>query len=372
MSVSLFIEQLPVAVILLDEHGVITHANPPAQALLPLAQTVSQSQGDSGGQLPPLEGMPWSDVVSQVFRPRADDGLEVSLVDGRRLKMQLAPRTDQPGQMILLTDLTETRHLQQQLSQMQRLGTIGRMVAKLAHQIRTPLSAALLYGTQLSQGMVPAAKQQHFANRIVTRLQELEQQINDLLLFARSGERPLVEPLALDPLLAELEHTTAAVLAQHGCRLELPPVAGLSLMANSTSVTGALANLIENAAQACSESAQPGLIRVVQRVQGNGVLLTVSDNGPGIPAALQEQVLEPFFTTRSAGTGLGLAVVRQVVAAHQGRLSIGQSELGGAAISLWLPQSAAEPALPSDRSQPAQPAHTVNTAHTADTAKVTS
>lgn len=325
MPVSQFIEQMPVAIVLLDDQGTITHANPPAQQLLGL----------------PLVEQIWGDVVGQIFRPRLDDGHEVSLIDGRRLKLQLAPRTDQPGQMILLTDLTETRRLQEQLAQMQRLGTVGRMVAKLAHQIRTPLSAALLYSSQLAQGRVPMDKQQRFAGRVVARLKDLEQQINDLLLFAKSGERPMLESIQLDALLEQLEHSCAAVLTKEQCRLVVPGQTGITLQANASSLCGALTNLVDNAARA---SGPGGGITVEIQQQNSLLQLSVADTGPGVPPELQEQIFEPFFTTHQQGTGLGLAVVRQVALAHQGRVFVTQAESGpGARFVLELPVQIKQP-----------------------------
>ena len=128
------LQALPAAVILLDQRGIVYQANPAALAML----------------AEPLLGQAWFNVISRCFRPRSDDGLEVSLKDGRRVKLQISTvlsHSDytQPGQLIMLTDLTETRQLQSRLSHLQRLSTLGKMMATLAHQIRTPLSAALLY-----------------------------------------------------------------------------------------------------------------------------------------------------------------------------------------------------------------------------------
>lgn len=90
---------------------------------------------------------------------------------------------------MLLTDLTETRQLQEQLARHERLSALGRMVASLAHQIRTPLSAAMLYAGHLQEGVLPAKTRQRFAGRLKDRLHELEHQVRDMLVFAR-GELP--------------------------------------------------------------------------------------------------------------------------------------------------------------------------------------
>jgi two-component system sensor histidine kinase FlrB len=86
----------------------------------------------------PLRGQLWINVVKRCFAPQHDDGYEVSLRDGRRVSVSTCPLGDHPGQVLLLTDVTETRSLQERLSQQKRLAALGEMAASLAHQIRTP------------------------------------------------------------------------------------------------------------------------------------------------------------------------------------------------------------------------------------------
>lgn len=125
---------LPGGVIVIDEEGRVREANPAACDMLGL----------------PLEGELWRHVITRCFAPREDDGHEISLKDGRRLSIATRSLDAEPGQLVLLNDLTETRHLQDQLARHERLSSLGRMVASLAHQIRTPLSAALIYASHLT------------------------------------------------------------------------------------------------------------------------------------------------------------------------------------------------------------------------------
>ena len=128
------IEMMPTGLVMLDGDGVVVKINKVARGLLD----------------EPILGQPWFSVIARSFKPRADDWHEVSLKDGRRVKLEIASLGDQPGQLIMITDLTETRLLQDKVGQMQRLSSLGRMVSTLAHQIRTPLSAAMLYSANLS------------------------------------------------------------------------------------------------------------------------------------------------------------------------------------------------------------------------------
>ena len=203
------LQALPAAVILLDQRGVVYQANPAAMALL--------------GE--PLTGQRWLDVISRCFRPRSDDGLEVSLKDGRRVKLQIStlPGTgsNRAGQLIMLTDLTETRQLQSRLAHLQRLSSLGKMMASLAHQIRTPLSAALLYAQNLANPRSTLQMQQQFQQKLLSRLNDLAQQVEDMLLFARSGTAQQVTPLTTAELLSALNNSVEVLLQQHQAQLSI-------------------------------------------------------------------------------------------------------------------------------------------------------
>ena len=202
------LDLLPGGVIVIDGQGVVREANPVARALL--------------GQ--PLVGMLWRQVIARNFAPREDDGHEISMRDGRRLSIATRSLHGEPGQLVLLTDLTETRRLQDQLSRHERLSALGRMMASLAHQIRTPLSAAMLYASHLNEQVLPVEQQQRFAGRLKERLHELEHQVRDMLVFAR-GELPLTDRItdAVTWLPEEWHPFLAAVHAapDHGARKAL-------------------------------------------------------------------------------------------------------------------------------------------------------
>ncbi len=131
------LEVMPVGVILLDPKGIVSETNNEALRLL--------------GE--PLEGERWVDIIQRCFNPQEDDGHEISLRSGRKVKLAISASA--AGQLIVITDMTETRQLQSRLSEMQRLSSLGKMVASLAHQVRTPLSSAMLYAANLSVPNLP-------------------------------------------------------------------------------------------------------------------------------------------------------------------------------------------------------------------------
>lgn len=310
------LDLLPGGVIVIDGQGVVREANPVARSLL--------------GQ--PLAGMLWREVIARNFAPREDDGHEISLKDGRRLSIATRSLNAEPGQLVLLTDLTETRRLQDQLSRHERLSALGRMVASLAHQIRTPLSAALLYASHLSQQVLPVEQQQRFAGRLKERLHELEHQVRDMLVFAR-GELPLPDRLAPPELFAALRASSESHVEGKQVRWQCDLAEG-ELLCNRDTLVGAMLNLIENASQAAGRDLR---LKVHLCRRGGDLRLTVSDNGPGIDASTLARLGEPFFTTKTTGTGLGLAVVKAVARAHQGELRLRSRPGRGTCATLVLP-----------------------------------
>ncbi|MQT36893.1 MAG: histidine kinase [Pseudomonas helleri] len=308
------LDLLPGGVIVIDDRGLVSEANPAACELLGL----------------PLQGELWRQVIARCFAPREDDGHEISLKDGRRLSIATRSLDPEPGQLVLLNDLTETRRLQDQLSRHERLSSLGRMVTSLAHQIRTPLSAALIYASHLTEQTLPVETQQRFAGRLKERLHELEHQVRDMLVFAR-GELPLADRVSPKALMQALQAAAQTHVEGVSMRWQCDVHTGL-VLCNRDTLVGALLNLIENALQA-------GAVRLKVHLyaRDNQLRLCVSDSGSGIEPKVLERLGEPFFTTKATGTGLGLAVVTAVVRAHQGDLGL-RSRLGrGTCALLSLP-----------------------------------
>lgn len=311
------IDVMPAGVILLDSFGQVAQANPEAHRLL--------------GE--PLERVRWLDVINRVFSPRDDDGHEVSLRDGRRVKLAISASNS--GQIILITDMTQTRLLQSRVSSLQRLSSLGNMVASLAHQVRTPLSSALLYAANLATPNIDESTRKRFQVKLVDRLHDLEKQVNDMLLFAKGGDNKVIDYFTVEHLFNDLENMIDALVTSHQIDIEInSDDESHLLLGNVNSLAGALSNLVVNAIQAVGKGCK---IVIDAKAYQDQLFISVSDNGPGIEPSVQANIFEPFFTTRKQGTGLGLAVVQMVCHAHKGKLTV-QSQVGqGACFTLCLP-----------------------------------
>lgn len=310
-------DHIPSGLVLVDRAGKIFRANPAAKTLL-------------GGK---LVGEAWLAVIQRAFCLRDDDGHEVSLRDGRRVQVSTLPLQHQPGQMVQITDLTETRRLQEQVGHMQRLSALGKMAASLAHQIRTPLSAAMLYGANLANRTLTPESRLQFQQKLMMRLKELEHQVSDVLLFARNGHQQKVEPVVLHDLLQQLQIRAETLMATHNAVFTIDmPDQPINLLANNEALTSALMNLLENAIQAGGKQ----LLLTVEP-EADQVMIRFVDNGKGIDREHLSRIFEPFYTTRSRGTGLGLAVVQAVVQAHQGSITATSLVGEGSCFSICLP-----------------------------------
>ncbi|XOV79271.1 MAG: PAS domain-containing sensor histidine kinase [Aestuariibacter sp.] len=323
-TITRVLQAIPAGVVLLDNHGCVQVANKIAVDLL--------------GE--PLEQQPWRDIIERAFKPRKDDGLEISLVDGRRIKLSVSSIPGYAGQLIHLTDLTETRALQSKVSHMQKLYSLGKMVASLAHQIRTPLSAAMLYAANLNNPTVQPNAIKRFSGKLLNRLKDLESQVNDMLLFARSDTQQVVEQINVQPFLQNtLADCSEAARAQGSQISLLPSDEPLLILGNTVALKGALHNLIHNALEIGGRDTQ---IQLSASASDEEISITVSDNGPGIKVAHFSQLFEPFYTTRPQGTGLGLAVVHSVARSHQGRVFARNNISGGASFQIILPRQSGQ------------------------------
>lgn len=318
---------LPNGVVVIDGHGVVQQANSVAVNML--------------GE--PLEGHAWIDIIARAFSPKSDDGHEISLLDGRRVKVDTQAIGTEPGQIVTLTDLTETRRQQENLSREQRLMAIGRMMASLAHQIRTPLSSALLYSGHLISPRLSEDKKQEFHRHMTHSLKQLEHNISDMLLFAsggnaksqRYGVAELIERIKTDLL----DNVYAELDIELDVDFEL--LKDKSLYGNQQALCGAISNLIENSIQACRDNQSKGrLISIsidIELDQQNNLCIIVTDNGCGLEITDQEQIFEPFHTDKSGGTGLGLAVVKTVVTNYKGHVGVASEPNKGTQFTIRLP-----------------------------------
>ncbi|MBT8127177.1 MAG: PAS domain-containing protein [Gammaproteobacteria bacterium] len=321
------LDTLPAGIVVLDSQGQITQANPVAHDML----------GED------LIGRAWDLLARRVL---VTDGDELRLHDGRWISLCIRSLDAEPGKIILITDTTETRALQELVSRQQRLTSLGEMVASLAHQIRTPLATALLYLSNISHPQAQSADRTHFADKAKERLHHLERMVNDMLIFAR-GEVSDTESFSVAEFIEDFKQAQEPQIDGERIMLTIQsPGDNSRLCGNRDALFGAFQNLVNNAIEACKDTLKLN-IRVFQ-TKNNMIEFSFEDNGCGISDDIKDRVLEPFFTTRRNGTGLGLAVVNATVSSFNGRFDIHSAPGEGSCFTITLPLSTGNQILPSE------------------------
>lgn len=203
---ALLLDALPAGVVLLDGAGVVAQCNPAAAEMLGLSPV----------------GRDWRDLKQSCLR---DSGTAGELLAGARAaEKRVAVTTTEidsgGGRIVLLHDITDAHRLKAQAERNQRLAAMGEMAASLAHQLRTPLAAALLYAAHLERDDLPGEARGRCAKNAVAQLKALERLIQDTLLFAR-GETLGREPVAVSALLTDLGKTMEPLARSRGVVLSV-------------------------------------------------------------------------------------------------------------------------------------------------------
>lgn len=298
---SSLLDALPAGVILLDALARVTALNPAALTMFGSA----------------VLGAHWGDVVGRFLEPTLTAG-EWRLGE-RHLSMAESVLASGDGKILVIHDITAAQRMKEELGRSQRLAAMGEMAASLAHQLRTPLAAALLYTANLGQPAMNDAARLKFSEKASSQLKRLERLIQDVLLYAR-GESIGRDVLPASDLLAEVGQTMEPLMRAQGVEFVVEDACAASeIVGSRKALAGALVNLLENALQATPAG---GKIYLGGKICPEAVMFTVCDSGSGVPEEKRERIFEPFFTTKGQGTGLGLAIARGVARAHGGTIEL--------------------------------------------------
>ena len=318
---SSLLDALPAGVVLLDASANVAAVNPAAMAMF-------------GAD---MVGRHWGDVVRAHLDPTMTVG-EWLLGDGR-VSIAESVLASAGGKILLIHDVTAAHRMKTELERNQRLAAMGEMAASLAHQLRTPLAAALLHTANLGQAGVSDEMRARFSDKATGQLRRLERLIQDVLLFAR-GESIGRDVIAASELLAEAAQTVEPLMREHDLAFVTVDVCeGAKIVGSRKALFGALVNLLENAMQATPAG---GKICLTGKRSGEFLSLAVRDTGPGISRETQARIFEPFFTTKGQGTGLGLAIALGVARAHGGTIDLFSEPGDGAEFVITLPLGSAE------------------------------
>ena len=247
-------------------------------------------------------------------------------------------------QLALLLDaadlLARAVAVERSLAHAEKLAAIGETAARIAHDIRNPVTAARSLAQQLARE--PGAPFHEELEVILEELDRVERQVADLLHFARREELHL-EAVNLSALVEATLAQLRPRLAAAGVEVVLELQPGIEARGDRERLRQVLVNLVENAAEALDGFARRELSVQVAGADGTA-RLRVSDTGPGVPRDAVPRLFEPFFSLKANGTGLGLAIVKRTLEAHGGRITAAIRPQGGMTFEVDLPLAGAHPA----------------------------
>ena len=336
------VENMPIGLLAVNTDGRIVSFNQTAEGVLQLkAQEVLGK--DAKEVLPkPLESLPQELGTGKEV---IEKEIECRLEDGRMIPMDISVSRlagddgVSMGHIILFSDLTEIQELKREVERSQRLASLGRLAAGIAHEIRNPLSSIKGFATYFGERYRDVPEDRKTAEIMVEEVERLNRVIGQLLEFAR--------PLAVKKKPTSMEttiHHSLKMIERDAQAKHIKVKTDLSLDVSDIHIdpdrmNQVFLNLCLNAIEAMEDG---GTLSVTlnQREDLKSVRVTISDTGSGIKKEDLVHVFDPYFTTKQSGTGLGLAIVHNIIEAHKGEVRV-ESETGrGTSVTIILPVDA--------------------------------
>jgi PAS domain S-box-containing protein len=338
---------MPAGLLVVNATGIISTSNPAAEQVLGIRGLGFRRYSEALGANSDLTRL-IADCLStgKIFRREEVEHMPPA-GDTRHLGVTISPIRRGEGKIsgaiCLLTDLTELAALQQRMQLKENLAALGELSAGIAHEFKNALATISGYA-QMIRSESSEAEALDYSERILEQTRNITHVVTEFLKYAR--------PLEIPDERVALQTVVERVVSEVGEAMPQVKIRWAGTFGDAGGDEGllrqALLNLARNAAEACEQTAAGG--RVVVRgdiVHGEGAgfqRISVTDNGPGIPVNILPKLFRPFFTTKAAGTGLGLAVVQKIIVQHGGQVEVRNQSEGGAEfiVTLPLPRSVPE------------------------------
>jgi len=329
-----------------DGDGSVTYLNPAGEELL------GESPGAAIGRplLQLLGGRAARELSLRALVEMSGDGLDheveaeptagIRLTLGYSTSLILTPDVEQPGVIFMFKDLSRIREMEERLKEADRLAVMGRLAATIAHEVRNPLASLTGSVELLHEGLCVDGEERRLMDLIIRESERIDGIVGEFLDFA--AERPLeISPCDLGAIVGDVATLVSAGPAgAAGVELsteiadDLPPVP-----CDEAKMKQVLFNLCTNGVEAMPDGGRLS-IRVTRDRRGGParwVRLDVADTGPGIDESVCDEIYDPFFTTKARGSGLGLAVARNIVQRHGGTITFTSRPGAGTTFQLRLP-----------------------------------
>ncbi|MEW6671247.1 MAG: ATP-binding protein [Thermodesulfobacteriota bacterium] len=336
------VDNMPIGLVATDTQRKVVAMNYVAGRILELS--VPDSIGKDAGQaLPPellrqLQHLSTAgSIVEQEFECTLNKGKILPLeVNATLLKDESGNLL---GSVLLFKDLSEVRALRKEIARNQRLATVGRLAAGVAHEIRNPLSSIKGFATYFKERYQDAPEDLHIANIMIQEVDRLNRVVGQLLEFAR----PIAvskRPLNLKTFVADSLKLVERQAGEKNIRIQanLAEPAG-TVPIDPDKMNQVLLNLYLNAIESMSDGGGSLSVTLAAEGPARQVVIRVADTGCGIREQDLGHIFDPYFTTKPAGTGLGLAIAQKIIEGHGGVIRVDSKSGTGTTVTIVLPHS---------------------------------
>ena len=338
------VENMPIGLVAIDIKNNIASINSVAESLLSLTQKNVMGQ-DAKRNLP-------DDLWNQVKRLHREGGLiekeiDCALKSGRMIPLAVsaAALTDEignhQGYVLLFKDLSEVASLRAEVERSQRLATVGRLAAGVAHEIRNPLSSIKGFATYFKERYREVPEDQRTASIMIQEVDRLNRVVSQLLEFARPvtiTKKPISIKALIEDSLNLIERQAAEKNITIHTQLSVEPDV---IYLDADKMNQVFLNLYLNAIEAM-ETGGDLSVELTRSGTKNQIKIDIADTGTGIEATDLAHVFDPYFTTKNSGTGLGLAIAHKIVERHNGEIHAASRQGEGTTFTIILPYNECE------------------------------
>ena len=330
---------MPAGLVVVNATGIISSSNPASEQVLGIRGLGFRRYSEVLGQDSALTKLVAECLeTGRIFRREEVEHVPPA-GDTRHLGVTISPIRRGEGKIngviCLLTDLTEIAALHQRMQLKENLAALGELSAGIAHEFKNALATISGYAQMIPDSSPKESAD--YAKKIVEQTRNITHMVAEFLKYARPLEIP-EEPVDLEEVVhhavAEVVQSMPQVTIE--CQGSFGDVAG-----DEGLLRQALLNLARNAAEACAAADGGGRVtlrgEVVESEETGWRRVIITDNGPGVAPAAMPKLFRPFFTTKSNGTGLGLAVVQKIIVQHGGHIEVRNCTKGGAEFIVTLP-----------------------------------
>ena len=230
-----------------------------------------------------------------------------------------------------------TNHYMDEVMRTEKFALVGTMVSSILHDFKNPFSIISLGSTIIQNRHKDDPKTAKICDNMETQIRRMVNMANDLAAFARGEHEIEIAHIALDTLFQHFQELNSPFFEDDSVKLELAGN-GVTLQGDASRLLRVLQNLVGNAIDAIHASEIEGLVEVSAEEDGDCAIITIRDNGPGIPPDIRDNFFEPFITQgKNEGTGLGTASVRSIVQAHKGTIDF-ETSAQGTTFTIRLPK----------------------------------